>query len=81
MYFVYILQSYGDKFIYKGITNNLQRRLYQHESGKSPSTRGHLPLRLIHVEECDTRIQARNLEKFFKSGFGREIIAELMNQF
>ncbi len=78
MYYVYVLKSLKTGEFYKGLTNNLDRRLQQHFSGKSPSTKTRLPLELIHVEICQNRIEARNREKLFKSGFGREIIHELI---
>ena len=77
MYFVYILESLNNDFIYKGLTDNIDRRLNQHFSGKVFSTKRKLPLRLVHVEICKTRVEARKLELFFKSGFGREIIEEI----
>lgn len=80
MYYVYILQSLKTKEYYKGITNNVERRLTEHLTGKSRTTKKMLPLQLIHVEICQTRPEARVLEKFFKSGFGREIIEEIYNE-
>ncbi len=77
MYFVYVLKSIKTGNFYKGLTNNLDRRIEEHSSGKSPTTKTQLPLVLIHVEECLTRAEARDLEKYFKSGYGREIIAEI----
>ena len=58
----------------------MERRLNQHFLGQSPSTKNKLPLRLIHVELCINRKEARILEKFFKSGYGREIIKELAEE-
>ena len=77
MYYVYILQSMSKGVFYKGLTNNLERRLQEHLQGKSPSTKHLLPVKLIHVEICRDRNRARELEIFFKSGFGREIVQEL----
>lgn len=77
MFAVYILQSIKTGEFYKGLTANLDNRLNEHFNGKSYSTKSMLPLRLIHVEFCSTRIEARILEKYLKSGFGREIIAEI----
>jgi len=77
MYFVYVLKSIKTREFYKGFTDNIERRLEQHFSGKSASTKYRLPLKLIHVELCENRVKARELEKFFKSGFGREILKEL----
>ena len=77
MYYVYVLKSELINTYYVGLTNNIERRLKQHEQGQSPSTKWRLPLQLIHVEICETRIEARKKEKYFKSGFGREIIKEI----
>ena len=77
MFYVYILYSLKTGEFYKGLTNSLTRRLNQHFSGKVKSTCKKLPLKVIHVEICKNRQEARNLEKFFKSGFGREIIEEI----
>ena len=32
-YFVYILTNWNNKVIYTGITNNLERRLFEHKNG------------------------------------------------
>ncbi|KKW11271.1 MAG: hypothetical protein UY49_C0005G0001, partial [Microgenomates group bacterium GW2011_GWC1_49_7] len=80
MYFVYILKTLHKSSYYKGLTNNLERRLNQHANRKVKSTKLLLPLQLIHVELCSTRTEARKLEKFFKSGYGREIIEEIANK-
>jgi putative endonuclease len=77
-WYVYILKGRNGRF-YKGFTNNLERRLYQHESGQNKTTKNMKSFLLTHVEICKTRIEARKLEKFFKSGFGREIIRELFD--
>lgn len=77
MFFVYILQSIKTGEFYKGLTDNLDRRLNEHSNGESKSTKVRLPLRLIHVEICESRQEARKVEKFFKSGYGREVIDEI----
>ena len=77
MWYVYILKSLTKGDFYKGLTDNIDRRLQQHFTGQVVSTKNKLPLKLIHVELCNSRIEARIMEKYFKSGFGREIIKEL----
>ncbi len=48
---VYILEC-KDKTLYTGITNNLERRIQQHELGKGAKyTKGRGPFRVIHTEE------------------------------
>lgn len=77
MFYVYVLKSLKTGEFYKGLTDNLNRRIEEHSDGKSRSTKNRLPLELIHVEIYDTRDEARKIEKFFKSGYGREIIKEI----
>jgi len=79
MWYVYILFSKDKNASYKGLTKNLDDRLKRHFTGRETTTRRLLPLKLIHVEICEDRTDARKLEKFFKSGFGREIIKEIYN--
>jgi len=75
-YYVYILKGSNGKF-YKGITNNIEKRLRQHELGQSKTTSDMKGFKLVHVEISRTRVEARKMEKYFKSGFGREIVKEL----
>lgn len=80
MYYVYILISKKDEKFYTGITNNLERRIVQHNIGynatKSTVNRG--PFKLLFVQECKNRLEARQLEKFLKSGSGRELRNNLL---
>jgi putative endonuclease len=61
-WFVYILEC-RDQTLYTGITNDLERRLAQHESGKGAKyTRGRGPFRLVHSEAHPTRAEASRRE-------------------
>ncbi len=80
MYFVYILLSEKDYKFYTGITDNIERRLRQHNKG-SKSTRSTLnrgPFKLIFAQDCESRENARELEKYLKSGSGRGMRDDLM---
>ena len=33
MYYVYIIANWNNKVIYTGVTNNLERRIFEHKSG------------------------------------------------
>ena len=77
MYYVYVLQSLITGEFYKGISNNIDRRLKQHFGGKTVFGKIKSPIKLIHVDIVDNSQNARKLEKYLKSGFGREIIAEV----
>ena len=76
-YFVYAIKSLIDNRIYVGFTNNLERRLNEHNQGRSKSTKGFIPWILIFKKEVENRINARNLEKYYKSGCGKEILKRI----
>jgi putative endonuclease len=73
-FIVYILKSLKDGKRYIGCTADFERRLHEHNSGKVKSTRNRRPLLLIHSESFETKVDAKNREKFFKSGQGREYL-------
>ena len=60
MYYVYFLQNAKGE-IYFGSTNNLKRRLQEHNSGHSPHTKGSL-WRLPYYEAYSNESDARNRE-------------------
>jgi putative endonuclease len=70
-YFVYILKSEVTRNSYVGHTANLEKRLTEHNNGKSISTRNKRPWKLIYQEEFQTRSEAISREKYFKSITGR----------
>ncbi|OGN04750.1 MAG: endonuclease [Candidatus Yanofskybacteria bacterium RIFCSPHIGHO2_02_FULL_44_12b] len=74
MYFVYILKSGKDGNLYIGLTNNIERRLNEHNRGRNLSTKHRVPFKLLYQERVGSRIEARKREKYFKSGTGREWI-------
>jgi putative endonuclease len=63
---------------YVGLTNNIQRRLYEHNSGKSKYSKAYIPWELIYSEKLPTRKDARVREKYLKSTSGRRFIRTLM---
>ena len=59
---VYILRC-GDGSLYTGITDDLQRRLKMHESGKGAKyTRGRGPLTVVYTERQSDRSAALRRE-------------------
>jgi len=68
---VYILRS-KEGHIYVGMTNDLDRRLREHNSGQSNYTRKGTGWDLVYKEEVPTREEARRREKYFKSHAGTE---------
>lgn len=77
MYYVYILKSKVNGSYYKGLTSDIDRRIRDHNSGNTSSNRKFAPYGIVHVELCENLEDARELELFFKSGYGRELIKEI----
>jgi putative endonuclease len=77
MIFVYVIKSQKNKFRYTGITENLDRRLTEHNSGKNDSTSFYKPFDLIYTEKYKDYKEARRREKFLKSGQGRKFLDTL----
>jgi len=66
MWFVYILKSLNSEFIYIGSTNDLNRRLQEHNDLKSQSTRPYAPFEIQAYVAVKTETKAKELEQYFK---------------
>ena len=73
-YYVYVMRSEIDGRFYVGMSENVENRIKQHNSGMTFSTKGYRPWKIIFVEEFETRLLARAREKYLKSGIGKEFI-------
>ncbi|MDE2000949.1 MAG: GIY-YIG nuclease family protein [Patescibacteria group bacterium] len=74
MYSDYVLKSIKRSYLYVGMTNNINRRFFQHQYGREKTTAPYRPFKLLIVEKYDTRKSARVREKYLKSGVGKEWI-------
>ena len=79
MYYVYILLSKLDGNIYIGSTNNLERRMKEHENGKAKSTINRRPLELKYYCAFKERKTAAAFEKYLKTGSGKAFINKHFN--
>ena len=75
---VYILYSEGTNKFYVGSSRegSADNRLKSHNTGKSKSTKGGRPWRLIYEEQASDYTDARKKENFLKSGVGRRWIKD-----
>jgi putative endonuclease len=73
-YIVYILYSLSKDKYYIGQTNNLTRRIQEHNSGKTNSTRTGIPWELKYTKEFETRSKAMRFEKKLKGMKSREYL-------
>jgi putative endonuclease len=79
MYFVYVLQSRDNGTYYIGQTENVEKRIDEHNRGKSAYTKRKAPWNLIYVEEFDSRSKAMKREYEIKRHKSRKYIENLLN--
>ena len=72
--YVYILKSEKNNRYYIGSTNNIERRLAEHNSGKTQSLKYLIPLRIVFKKEYATLLEARKIEQKLKKLKNRNII-------
>jgi putative endonuclease len=65
-------------YIYVGITDNFERRFNQHNKGYNRTTKPYLPFAQLLLEKYTDRSQARQREKYLKSGIGKESLREML---
>lgn len=70
-YYTYVLRSKTDNHLYVGWTDDLQKRLKEHNDGHVESTKYRIPFDLIYFEACLSKEKAIKREKSLKTGFGR----------
>ncbi len=74
MYHVYILKSKKDNSLYVGYTNDVQRRLQEHNKGQVAYTKDHVPWDLVYYEAFASLEDAKQREKglkYFGKAFGQ----------
>ena len=67
MYFVYILKSLKVLRYYIGSSENVDRRLSDHNSGKVKSTKAYRPWKVVYLETFNIKSDALKREKQIKS--------------
>ena len=78
--FVYILESQKNKTYYIGSTNNLERRLDEHNSGKVKYTKNLRTLELKFFKKYDSLTEARKVEYKLKKLKRRDIIEKIIKE-
>ena len=81
MEYTYVLLSEKDNRFYTGCTNDVEKRLRDHNKGRVPSTAYRVPLKLIYYEACLDRSDAIRRERFLKTGKGKQFLKKRLAGF
>ena len=83
MYWIYAVYNRKKDKIYIGQTDNIERRLLEHNNKDNPrhkfTRRYKGDWTLFYQEECSSRIEALKREKQLKNFKGREFIKDKLN--
>jgi putative endonuclease len=74
IYYTYVLYSQKFDKLYIGHTSDIQKRLFEHNAGKSRFTKSYISWELVYYEKFSTRSLAMKREKELKSHRGREFM-------
>ena len=80
-FYIYVLQSERDSNFYVGYTNNIKRRLTEHQKGEVPSTKRRSPMKLVYWEGCLNQKDATKREKYLKTAWGKRYIKNRLQNY
>ena len=80
-YYVYVLESQKDDDRYIGYTNNLRKRIEEHNKGLSFATKFRLPFKLIYFEGCLNMQDAKRRENYLKTTQGRRFLGLRLQEY
>ncbi|MCX6302866.1 MAG: GIY-YIG nuclease family protein [Bacteroidia bacterium] len=78
IFFVYAIVSKKDNRIYVGISQNVDKRIIEHNNGKVFSTKPFIPWLLFHSELAGKAEEARKKEKYFKTAAGKKRLRKVL---
>ena len=83
MWYAYILENSESKRIYIGSTSDLRRRLKEHNQkrGGACTRKQKGNFKLIFYEAYLEKKDALKAENFFKSGYGREVLKDKLENY
>ncbi|MCX6731402.1 MAG: GIY-YIG nuclease family protein [Candidatus Parcubacteria bacterium] len=80
MFYTYVLKSLICRKFYTGHTENLDRRLEEHNNGYTIYSKRYKPWQLVYYEQFDSKEEAVKREKYFKSAAGRRWLKKYINK-
>ena len=80
-FFVYVLRSQKDRKFYIGLSNAVERRYLQHQSGMNASTYRRRPFTLIYYEAFVCKQDAKRRERYFKTSKGKTTLKQMLRNY
>ncbi|MEK7186190.1 MAG: GIY-YIG nuclease family protein [Patescibacteria group bacterium] len=80
-FYVYVLKSIHEDFIYVGFTTNLKRRFLEHNNKEELSTKHYAPFDLIFYEAYRNEKDAKRREEYFKTTKGKTTLRIMLKEY
>jgi len=80
-YYVYVLFSEKDGNFYTGYTNDIKKRIKEHNLGYVASTKNRRPLNLVYFEGCLNQQDATKREKYLKTTYGKRYLKNRLSNY
>lgn len=80
-HYVYILQGEKSTSLYIGYTNNLKRRIKEHNLGLNFSTQLERPWKIIFYEAYLNEEDAKRREKYLKTNQGSRLLKRMLKEY
>ena len=81
MFYVYVLRSLKDGRLYTGFTEDLRRRIGEHNQSQEPSTKQRAPFELVYYEACQSKYDALRREKYLKTTYGKRYLKNRLRDY
>ena len=81
MFYTYAFYDKTRKIFYIGYTNDLKRRVAEHNCGKTQTTSRMDDKMLVYYEACISKEDAMEREKQLKTGFGRGYLKKRLRNY
>ena len=80
MFYTYVLRN-KENNLYTGFTYDLRKRFKEHNEKQSKYTKYRGPYELVYYEACLDENDARQREKYFKSGTDKRYLKSRLKRF
>ena len=81
MFYIYVLESLKNGNLYTGYTNDLKKRLQEHNRGLNTSTKPYSPWKIIYYEACLNEKDAKRREGYLKTTQGQRLMKRRLKEY
>lgn len=81
MFYTYVLESKKNEKLYTEYTNDLVKRVKEHNQGMNFSTKPYIPWVCIYYEACINEEDARRRESYLKTTQGKRLLKRRLKEY